>query len=451
MRKIIISLIVLFGYQTAFSAVIKPVETSATPDNPPVRGLAETSRADGSALPDINGKLSLQDCIDIALANSTEMVSAQLQQQTAQVNLNLAQGEFLPTASAGASQSYSGNKTKDTPYTDHGSRNMYAEANLSISGITDIVRDVKMKQVSVTQAQLNVERVKNERISAIKKGYYTLLSALQKVDIRTKSRDVYKAQYERTAEFYRLGLRPRVDVTTAEVNLNNEELSLIRAKNQIKTASASLANVMGITTTKILDIDKNIVLDNFAPDFDTAVKTAYENRPDVQSSNLDVRLSEMRLRKAQWAYLPTISLSAGFRKSGDNLHLDNEDTRLYAGIDIPLFNAFKTYNGVKQAKIALESTQNSTRSFLNGVFLEVQNAYIKMQESAESIPLAGLNVEKAKENLELAQGRYNAGIGDMIELKDAEVAYTDAELNLLNARYDYASAVADLKQAMGTY
>ena len=53
--------------------------------------------------------------------------------------------------------------------------------------------------------------------------------------------------------------------------------------------------------------------------------------------------------------------------------------------------------------------------------------------------------------MELARGRYNEGIGDMIELKDAEVAYTDAQISLLTARYDYGSAVADLKQAMGTY
>ena len=437
-----------------WAVVVKPAadEGQKQAAEPPVLGLiTESSRADGKALPNINGKLSLQDCIEIALANSTEMVSADLQRQTANINLNLSKGNFLPTASARAGEYYNGKKTKDTPYTDHGSHDVYAQAQLSISGITDLVRDVKMKGVAVTQSELNVERVKNERISAVKKNYYALLSALRKVAIRTKSRDVYKDQYERTAEYYRLGLRPKVDVTTAEVNLNNEELNLIRAKNQIKTASASLANVMGITTPKILDIDEDIVLDEFTQDFDAAIKTAYENRPDVQSALLDVRLSEMKLSKAKWAYLPTLSFGAGFYKSGENLHMDNEDTRLSATIDIPIFNAFKTYNGVQQAKVALESTHNSTRSLLNNVFLDVQNAYIKMQEAAESIPLAQLNAEKAKENLELAQGRYNAGIGDMIELKDAEVAYTDAELNLLTARYDYASAVADLKQAMGTY
>ena len=73
---------------------------------------------------------------------------------------------------------------------------------------------------------------------------------------------------------------------------------------------------------------------------------------------------------------------------------------------------------MKQARINLDRINNSNRSLLNDVFLEVQSAYINLQEAAESIPLAQLNVEKAKENLGLAQGRYNEGIGDVIELKE---------------------------------
>ena len=450
MRKL--SLILLGTALLGVPASGEIVSAPEPAEKPQVFGLTEAAvDADGQPLPDVKGKLSLDDCIRLALANSPDMVSAELSRQNAHINLNLSKAEFLPTASAGASQSYNASKTKNSAYTDHGSRNIYAEADLSIRGITDLARDVKMKGVAVTQAELNVERVKNERIRTVKKNYYALLSALRTEEIRTKARDVYKDQYKRTAEYYRLGLRPKVDVTTAEVNLNNEELNLIRAKNKIKSTSAALANALGITTPNILNIDETTEPETFALSFEDTVKTAYENRPDVESAKLDVRLGEMKLSKAKWAYLPTVSLSASFRKSGENLHLDNEDTRLMAAIDVPLFNAFKTYNGVKQAKIALESTQNSTRSLFNNVFLEVQSAYIKMEESAESIPLAELNAEKAKENLQLAQGRYNEGIGDMIELKDAEVAYTDAQLNLLTARYDYAAAVADLKQAMGTY
>lgn len=406
--------------------------------------------AEGKPLPDINGLLTLDDCIQIALANSPQAVAAQLNLQTAHVNLNLSKADFLPTVTAGASQSYSNSKMDGSSRTDHGSSDVYAQAQLSISGVTDKVRNVKIQQGAVEQAELNLDSVKNDIIRTVKKNYYALLSAVRAVGIRTQSRDLYKDQYERAAEYFRLGLRPKVDVTTAEVNLNNEELSLIRAKNLVKTASAQLANTMGVTTPKTLEIEDIASFEKFDMPFDQAVKTAYANRPDVLSAQTDVRISQIKLNQAKANYFPTFSFSAGYSKYGDDFSLDNEETKLLASIEIPIFNAFKTYNGVKQAKISLENTLNSNRSLLNNVFLEVQSAYINMQEASESIPIAELNVEKAKENLDLARGRYNEGIGDIIELKDAEVAYTDAELSLLTARYDYASAVADLKQAMGT-
>ena len=444
----------LMGGALAHGAVITPVEKSAGPAmQDPVKNTtpAITPRgADGKPLPDITRELTLDDCIQLALANSPKAVAAQLQLQNAEVDLNLAKAEFLPTASVGASQGYNVQKVGSSPRTDHGDTNVYAQASLSISGVTDIARNIKTQKLVVEQGKLNLESVKNDLIRTVKKNYYALLSASRAVEIRTKSRDLYKDQYERAEAYYKLGLRPKVDVTTAEVNLNNEELSLIRAKNLVKTASADLANSLGITVPDVLKVADISSFDKFTKTFDEAVQTAYANRPDVESARTEVRISQIKLNQAKAGFFPTFSFSAGYTKSGDDFYLDNEDTKLLAAVEWPIFNAFKTYNGVKQAKISLENTLNDNRSLLNNVFLEVQSAYIKMQEAAESIPIAELNVEKAKENLDLAQGRYNEGIGDVIELKDAEVAYTDAELSLLTSRYDYASAVADLNQAMGT-
>ena len=406
--------------------------------------------AEGKPLPDINGKLTLEDCIQIALANSPQAVAAQLNLQNANVNLNLSKAEFLPTLTAGASQGYSNSKMDGSSRTDHGSSDVYAQAQLSISGITDKVRNVKIQQGAVEQAELNLESVKNDIIRTVKKNYYALLSAVRAVGIRTQSRDLYKDQYERAAEYFRLGLRPKVDVTTAEVNLNNEELSLIRAKNLVKTQTAALANVMGVTREKPLILDDTIEAEPFTLTFDQALTEAYANRPDVRSSKTALEISEIKLNQAKAGYWPTFTLGASFSKSGDEFRLDNDKTRLFAGVEIPIFSALNVYNGVKRARINLSSAQNSDRSLSNDVFLEVQNAFIALNEAAESIPVAQSTVEKAKENLDLARGRYNEGIGDMIALKDAEVAYTDSELNLLTARYDYAVALAELKKAMGT-
>lgn len=450
MKKLTLFLLgfILLGTRPAVGEIISSEKpTPETDEVHKVHGLTATTRADGTPLPDINATLSLQDCIDLALANSPTMIAANLAAQTARVNLNLAKSQFLPTASAGFNSAYN----MGTPVHDYGTQNTYASANLTLSGITDLARNVKIKESAVEQADLKVQSVQNDIIRNVRKGYYVLLAAQRAVDIRTQSKAVYQDQYERTSEYYRLGLRPKVDVTTAEVNLNNESLRLIRATNAVKNASASLANTLGVTTPNVLEVQMLEDFDSFDITLDDAIKAAYENRPDVASSRLDVRISQMQLSQAKAGLFPTMTLSAGYTKSGESLYLDTEAAHVGVAIEIPLFNAFKTYNGIKQAKIALENTHNNTRSLFNNVFLEVQKAYIALNEAAESIPLAELNVGKAKENMELARGRYNEGIGDMISLKDAEVAYTDAELSLLSARYDYASAVADLKQAMGTY
>ncbi|WP_428073629.1 TolC family protein [Candidatus Avelusimicrobium luingense] len=398
----------------------------------------------------LSGPLSLEDCIRIALANSPQARMSQLDLEQAYVQRNLSLGEFLPTVKASASEGYTIYHSNGYPTVDTGTSGSRAQAQLSISGFSDKVRAVKINNLQIEQAQLSLNNQTNNIARNVKKAYYALASAKRAVDIRRTSSELYKEQYERTSEFFKQGLRPKVDVTTAQVNWNNEKLRLIRAENLVKTASAKLANVLGITTPKPLEIVQITDIEKITIPFDEAVKTAYENRPDIISAQTNAKIGQIRVNQAKAGYLPTFSFSAGYEKYGDDSRLDNEETRLMIALEIPLFNAFKTYNGVKQARLNLEKINNSNRSLLNDVFLEVQSAYISMQEAAESVPLAELNVEKAKENLELAQGRYNEGISDIIELKDAEVAYTDAELSLLSARYDYAAAVADLKQAMGT-
>ena len=422
--------------------------------------LLEQARAEAAAalaqlpdpnepLPSLDEKLSVHDCVRIALANSPRVVSARLAVESAAITLSNAKAAFLPTVSLSAQQEYTNSKIPPAARTDHGNGSASIDAGLSISGITDMVRNIKTQRLQLQQARLNLCDTENAVIASVKNAYYALLSAQRAVAIRTQSRDLYQEQYDRTKAFYDEGLRPKVDVTTAEVNLNNETLSLIRAKNLVKTQTASLANVMGVTRDKPLILDDSIETESFTLTFEEALAQAYANRPDVRSSKTSLQISEIALNQAKAAYWPTFTLGASFSKSGDEFRLDNDQTRLYAGVEIPIFSALRVYNGVKQARINLTSAQNSDRSLANDVFMEVQNAFIALNEAAESIPVAASTVERAKENLELAQGRYNEGIDDMIALKDAEVAYTDSELNLLTARYDYAVALAQLKQAMG--
>ncbi len=427
----------------------EPVSLAAQAQAEAAAALTELEEAN-KPLPSLDEKLTVNDCVRIALANSPRVVSARLAVESAAVTLSSAKAEFLPTVSASAQQEYVNQKIPPASRTDHGQGSSSIDASITLSGITDMVRNIKTQRLELERAQMDLCDTENAIIADVKSAYYALLSAQRAVAIRTQSRDLYQEQYDRTKAFFDEGLRPKVDVTTAEVNLNNEVLSLIRAKNLVKTQTAALANVMGVTREKPLILDDTIEAEPFTLSFDEALTQAYANRPDVRSSKTALEISEIKLNQAKAGYWPTFTLGASFSKSGDEFRLDNDQTRLFAGVEIPIFSALNVYNGVKQARINLSSAQNSDRSLSNDVFLEVQNAFIALNEAAESIPVAQSTVEKAKENLDLARGRYNEGIGDMIALKDAEVAYTDSELNLLTARYDYAVALAELKKAMGT-
>ena len=446
--------------QPLSSVVAAPAE-NASVQNTELSPLAAQAQAEAAAalnslpdpnepLPSLDEKLTIDDCVRIALANSPTVVSARLAVESAAVSLSNAKNVFWPTVSVSAQQEYTNSKIPPAPRADHGTDAESVNADFSISGITDLIRNIKTQRLELQRAQMSLCDVENTVIADVKSAYYALLSAQRAVAIRTQSRDLYQEQYDRTKAFFDEGLRPKVDVTTAEVNLNNEILSLIRAKNLVKTQTSNLANVMGVTREKPLILDDTIEAEPFTMTFDEALTQAYANRPDVHSSKVGLQISEIKLNQAKAAYWPTFTLGASFSKSGDEFRLDNDQTRLYAGVEIPIFSAFNVYNGVKQARIDLASAQNSDRSLSNNVFMEVQNAFISLNEAAESIPVAASTVEKAKENLDLARGRYNEGIGDIIALKDAEVAYTDSELSLLTARYDYAVALAELKKAMGT-
>lgn len=426
-----------------------PPSVPAAQTDESAAALLELAQA-AKPLPSLDGVLSVQDCVDVALANSTRVIGARLAVQSAAVSLSEAKNVFLPTVSLSGQAEYANSKTPGLPRDNDASSGAGLDAQLSISGLSDIGRNIRTQKLQLRSAQLDLCDAENAVVAEVKSAYYALLSAQRAVAIRTQSRDLYQEQYDRTKAFYDQGLRPKVDVTTAEVNLNNETLSLIRAKNLVKTQTASLANIMGVPRDKPLQLDDNIEAERWDLTFEQALARAYENRPDVRASKIALEVGAIRLRQAKAAYWPTFTLGAAFSKSGDEFRLDNDRTRLYAGVEIPVFSAFKVYNGVKQARINLASSQNSDRSLANNVYLEVQNAFIRLNEAAESIPVAASTAERAKENMDLARGRYNEGIGDIIALKDAEVSYTDAELNLLTARYDYAVALAELKKAMGT-
>ena len=106
---------------------------------------------------------------------------------------------------------------------------------------------------------------------------------------------------------------------------------------------------------------------------------------------------------------------------------------------------------MKEARGEVATAQVQQRSAEDEVSLEVQQAYLAVQDATDRVQVANQTLAEAQEAFAIAQRRYNAAVSPLIELSDAQTALTQAESNQVNALYDYNGAAAELDRAMGRY
>ena len=106
-------------------------------------------------------------------------------------------------------------------------------------------------------------------------------------------------------------------------------------------------------------------------------------------------------------------------------------------------------NEIKEAKALHSREIANAMNTHNNIYLEIQNAYYYLREKKNKIPVAQINVKQAKENYDLSSGRYRVGVGDPVELKEAQVQLQNAELQYYNTLYEYNCARANLEKAIG--
>jgi outer membrane protein TolC len=182
--------------------------------------------------------------------------------------------------------------------------------------------------------------------------------------------------------------------------------------------------------------------------FKDALDRAYTGRPDLKSIEARKMATERSIDLAKKGYYPVLTGNASYSRSGEGFPLD-EGWSIGAAVTFPVFNGFLTRSQVEEAKANLDIINANEETLRQSVFLEVQQAYLNLTEAGDRIVTAELTVQQATENFEIATGRYAAGVGNPIEVTDAEVNLINAKTTHIQALYDYKIARASLEMAMG--
>jgi len=399
--------------------------------------------------------LNLERCVEIALKKHPNIIAALSTVDISQSKIGQAKANYYPQLNwlSGYSKlsSVSGTRSQFSSSSNHSfdeySSNVTLSQNIFDFGKT--ATNVKIQRLNLDSSRSDLENVTDQIIFNVKQAYYGLLQAKRNRDVAAETMKQFELHLEQAKGFFQVGTKPKFDVTKAEVDLSNAKLNLIKAGNALRVARVTLNNTMGITVAPDYYVIDNLTFKKYEIEFVKALEMAYSNRPDLRSVIAKKEAAGESIELVKKDYYPSLSGNASYNWSGEKVSSLDSGWTVGATLTFPIFSGFLTKYQVEESKANLNVLKANEESLRQGVFLEVQQAYLNLQDAEERIPTAELAVRQAEENLDIANGRYAAGVGNPIEVTDAQVAYTSAKTAYIQALYDYKVAQSSLEKAMG--
>ncbi len=265
------------------------------------------------------------------------------------------------------------------------------------------------------------------------------------------------------------GTRPMIDLAQARADRASARVQLINAENAYSLGRAALNQAMGVTGS----IDYDVADQTFGPvagetqPVATLVDEALRVRPDRAALDDQIRAQELAREAAVGSYGPTLSLIAGASDAGSNLTsttgvgvTSSGQDRIYkaglawnfwGGLSLvwPIFQGFATRSQVREADALLSALRARKDALVQQVWVSVAGAQLDVRAAQEALVASGEGVTSSRERLALAEGRYQAGAGSVIELGDAQLGVVTAAAQQVAAEYRLAIARAQLIFALG--
>jgi len=409
-------------------------------------------------LPPEGKPLTLEQCTGIALKYHPSLRANQATVEASKARVEQALANYYPQVNATGSYSTStnnftavGGRVATTAYSwtffDLYSAGLSLSQNIYDFGRTSNSVRINRENVKANEEDLNT--TKQTVVLNVKQAYFGVLQTLRLIKVAEETVNQMKQHLERARGFYQAGTRPKIDVTKAEVDLANAELGLIRTKNNYQVARVNLNNAMGLREDLTFAIEDILDFKPVEITLEEILKSSYIQRPEMLQLKARQRSQEANIRLAQSSYYPTLSGAASYLYRGTDPGDLYWDWTVGATLSIPLFSGFSSPNQVAEARANLKNLQAQEENLKLNIRLEGEQAFLSLKEAEERIRVAEKGVAQAQENFELATGRYQVGVGQPLEVTDAEVLLANARANHIQALYDYKVAEARIEKAMG--
>jgi outer membrane protein len=301
--------------------------------------------------------------------------------------------------------------------------------------------------------QANELATREDVVLITDQAFYNALQAQALLQVARQTVNLRQATQNQVNQLTQNKLRSTLDLTFANVNLSQAQLLELDAQHNADATMAALDEVLGLDhPARYTLVDNTKSNPPPPPDEQTLLDLAVKQRPDLQSLDLTRQSQEKFSRAQRDQMLPTLSalgtVGASPVRPGQ-YYVSSWDGGIGANVNIPIFNGFLYSAQTKEAQLRTQATAQQTRQLKDVIVRDVQTAWLDANNAFTRLGVTAQLLNQANESLGLAQTRYKLGLSSIVELSQAQLQQTEAEITNTNAQYQHRLTLAALNFQTG--
>lgn len=453
--------------------------------------------ASGKPTGKYNSKLSLQDCIEIAWENNLQIKQSQLQLETGIVNLNQAKANRLPTINATVNQGFNSGRSID-PYTNAfvdqqiTSNNFGVNSSITLFSGYQLQNSIRQNQLNLEAARLDIHASRDQIALNITLAFLQVLSNQDLLDVSLTQRELTNIQIVKAEQLVQNGIIPYKNVLDLKAQLSDDELNVVNAGINLKSARLSLSQLMNLTDNEAFLLERMEGEETASAGQDMISKDIYslakEIRPEVKAAEMRIKSAEISREIARGSKYPVITLNLGlgtqyssaapgerFVKDGSVTYIEKPSDDAYVltngvkspvyikqaieggemqkfryfdqlgtnfnrgivlNIKIPIFNGYSAKNRIAKSVIEKKQAECQAENVKQQLRQNIEQAYNNYNASIQKLSALENQVKSLEEAFRVAEYSFNLGKVSSVDYNVAKTQLDKARYNRIQAKYE---------------
>jgi outer membrane protein len=412
---------------------------------------------------------SLEDCIIYAVDNNIQIKQQVIQTEFQKNSLDLSKLKLLPSVNGTASQNYSFGRSLDqTTYTykqqNIQSNNFYVGGSLNLFNGLQNYNAIKKNEYTLLAGEQDLQNIKDNIALSVALDYLQILLNKELVSATSDQLQITLQQIDKTKKLVDAGSTARGTLLEIESQSAQEELQLITMKNQLDLSYLNITQLLELKTpvgfevvVPAINVDTNSII---AGNIDEIYALALESRPEVKSSELQLKASEYDLKISQGGRSPRITFSHSFNTGYSDIRQkvtvdpvtgtitsgnypfkdqvnDNINWGLGFTMNVPILNGWQVNKSISNSKLGVRNSQYSLEGTKKQLYKNIQQAYADAVAALKKFTASKKAVTSMEESFRYTEQKFNVGLVTPVDYNAGKTQLLKAQSDLAQSKYEY--------------